>query len=273
MSTGWYRIALVDPEGTRVVVAPGEHLGAAIEIARSRAARRDEAWPVAAEQAAAGEVPLGESVGKGVVVERAAPEGLPTFHWPSGVLPSFEGARALGAVHEGHHRSVREAVHSVEAVIAGDRLVEVLMQVVELLPAADNIEVRVAGHHDAAGTTEVWLSPRMADVRKAIRFLDDHDVELLANGHVEVAVYLRKQRSTLRLAEHKTLVWLTEDPELAETFAGWMRARGVPERDELALVSTVDHYHWRPTATRTRAKLLQHLERARLRRVDSWQAA
>jgi hypothetical protein len=273
MSTGWYRIALVDPDGTRVVVAPGEHLGAAIEIAQSRASRKEDAWPIAAEQAAAGEVPLGESVGKGVVVERAAPEGLPLFRWPSGVLPTLDGARALGEVAEGHRRSVREDVHTIEAVVGGDRLVEVLMQLVELLPAADNVEVRVAGHHDAGGTTEVWLSPRMADVNKAIRFLDDHDVELLLNGHVEVAVYLRQQRSTLRLGEHKTIVWMTEDPELADTFAGWLRERGLPEREQLALVSAVDHYHWRPTATRTRKKLLQHLERARLRRVDSWQAA
>lgn len=273
MSSGWYRIALHDPDGTRIVVAPGDHLGAAIEIARSRASKRDETYPIAAELAPGGEVPLGESVGKGVVVERAAPDDLPTFHWPSGVLPTLEGARALGKVVEGHRRTVREEVHGVEALISGARLVEVFMQLVELLPAADNVEVRVAGHHDAAGTTEVWLSPRMTEVNKAIRFLDDHDVELLDNGHVEVAVYLRKQRSTLRLGEHKTLVWLTEEPALADTFAGWLRERGVPEVDHLALLSGVDHYHWRPTATRSRKKLLQHLERARLRRVDSWQAA
>lgn len=272
--SAWYRIALADVEGIRLVVAPGEHLGEAIEIAQARARRGHDTWPVAAEVAEAGEVPLGDSVGKGVMVERgAAPPGLPRFRWPSGVLPTLDGALHLQDVRDGHRRTRNGDVLATEAVVSGDRLVEVFMQVVELLPTADNVEVRVAGHHDAGGTTEVWLSPRMADVRKAIRFLDDHDVELLGNGHVEVAIYLRQQNSTLRLTEHKTLVWLTENPELADAFAGWMTERGVPARDPLALLSTVDHSHWRPTATRSRKKLLAHLERMRLRRVDSWQAA
>jgi len=274
MSQSWYRIALADGAGTRLVVAPGEHLGVAIELARARAGRGDEAWPIAAEPAAPGEVPLGESVGKGVVVERGdAPAGLELFRWPAGILPGLAGSRALGRPVEGHLRGLHGSVHALEAVVSGDRLVEVFMQLVEELPAADNIEVKVTGHHDGAGTTEVWLTPRLADVRKAIRFLDEHDVELLGNGHVEVAVYLRNQRSTLRVTEHKTIVWLTEEPELADTFAGWLVARDLPAVDPLPLVASVDHYHWRPTATRSRKKLLQHLHRLRLRRVDSWEDA
>jgi hypothetical protein len=208
-----------------------------------------------------------------VVVERDPPAGLPTFKWPTGVVPSLEGARALGPIVEGHQRSVHEAVHGVEALVAGDRIVEVFMELVELLPAADNVEVRVTGQHDGEGKAEVWLTPRLADVRRVIRFLDDHDVELLGNGHVEVAVYLRKQKSTLRMTEHKTILWLTEEPALADTFAGWLTARKVPVRDTIALVQNVEHHHWRPTKTRSRKKLVQHLLRARLRRVDSWEDA
>jgi len=276
MSEQWYRIALADGVGTRLVVAPGEDLGQAIDLARTRAGRGEAAgvWPIAAEPAAPGEVPLGESVGKGVVVERPADAAsVPVFRWPSGVLPTLEGARTLGRPVEGHARSRHGEVDAVEAVIAGDRLIETFLEIVELLPAADNIEVKVLGHHDAAGTTEVWLSPRLADVNKAIRFLDDHDVELLGNGHVEIAVYLRKQRSTLRLTEHKSILWLTEEPGLVDTFVEWIEARGAPAVTPLPHVSAVDHYHWRPSGTKSRKKLLLHLERMRLRRVDSWKDA
>jgi len=279
MSEQWYRIALADGDGTRLAVAPGEELGQAIELARARAGRGEASsiWPIAAEPAAPGEVPLGESVGKGVVVERLVAHDdvtvVPVFRWPTGVLPTLEGARALGRPTEGHERSQHGATEAVEAVIAGDRLIETFLDIVELLPAADNVEVKVTGHHDATGTTEVWLTPRLADVRKAIRFLDDHDVELLGNGHVEVAVYLRKQRSTLRLTEHKTILWLTEESGLADTFVEWLVEREVPATATLARLSAVAHYHWRPTATRNRKKLLQHLHRMRLRRVDSWKDA
>jgi hypothetical protein len=271
MSETWFRIALADGDGCRLVIAPGQHLGEAIELARARARRGKAAGvPVAAEPAPAGEVPLGESVGKGVVVERDAPEERAWFRWPSGVLPTLDGARALAGAAEGFTTSRHGETHVVEAVLGADRLVEVFMGVVERLPTADNVEIRVTGHLDGAGTSEVWLTPRMGDVRRAIRFLDDHDVELLGNGHVEVGVYLRKQRSTLRMTEHKTIRWLTEDDAMLDPFVGWLTAQGVAASSALPLVAEVDHYHWRPASTRNRKKLLQHLERLRLRRVDSW---
>jgi hypothetical protein len=272
MSEHWYRIALADRAGTRLVVAPGETLGEAIEAATARARRGDAAWPIAVEPAKPGEVPLGESVGKGVVVERDPPAGLPSFHWPRGVVPSLEGARALGAPVEAHERSKHGETFAVEARVSGERLVEMYMQLVELLPAADNVEVRVTGQHDRVGRAEVWLTPRL-DVRRAIRFLDDNDVELLGNGFVEVAVYLRKQKSTLRMTEHKTILWLSEEEAHADQFARWMIERGVPARDEIVELSSVDHYHWRPSKTKSRKKLIQHLHRARLRCVDTWEDA
>lgn len=270
MSEQWYRVALVDGDRTRVAIAPGEQLGEAIHLALARAGRK-EAWPFAVEPAAARDVPLGESVGKGVVVERGdAPAGITPFRWPSGVLPTIEGARALGHVVAGHTRTRHGDTEVVEAVVDGAELVETFHQLVELLPAADNIEVRVLGHYDQAGTTEVWLTPRLADVRKVTRFLDDHDVELLGNGHVEISVYLRKERSTLRLTEHKTIAWLTDDPGLADTFAQWLVERDLPAVATLPLVSSVDHYHWRPASTRSRKKLVQYLHRMRLRCVDTY---
>jgi hypothetical protein len=91
-------------------------------------------------------------------------------------VPSLGGARELGVPLAGHRRSRHGEVETCEVVVGGERVIEVFMQVVELLPAADNIEVRVTGHFDGDGRTEVWLTPRLGDVRRAIRFLDDHDV-------------------------------------------------------------------------------------------------
>ncbi len=269
MSEAWYRVALDDGERVQLVVAPGAHLGAAMALAHARAGQGRPLWAIAAEAAAPGEVPLGESIGKRVVVEREAPAGLPRWRWPDGVVPTLDGARRLGAPRAGFVRRRQGELHVVEATVAGDRLIETFLQLLEQLPAADNIEIKVAGHHDGAGQTEVWLTPRL-DVKKAIRFLDDHDDELLGNGHVEVAIYLRAQRCTLRLSEHKAIVWLTEDAELAEQFTSWLTAREVPAIDGLTEVASVGHYHWRGAQTRARKKLLERLHRLRLRRVDRW---
>ncbi|MCB9560014.1 MAG: hypothetical protein H6709_07560 [Kofleriaceae bacterium] len=270
MKEAWYRIILAGGDQPALVVAPGAHLGAALDVALARAARGQERWPVAAELATAGDVPLGESVGRGVVVARDAPAEVPAWRWPSGIVPTPDGARRLGAPRDGYVVHRHDAGAALEAVVAGDRVVEVFMQLVEELPSADNIEVRVAGHHGDAGISEVWLTPRLGDVRKVIRFLDDHDVELLGNGHVEVAVYVRAERATLRLTEHKRIVWVAADDEVLARGEAWLAARGVPPLDAIADLTTVDHHHYRPGKSLPRKKLLERLHRMRLRRVDSW---
>jgi len=274
MSEAWYRIALagVQASGPIVVVAPGEHLGAAIDVAVRRVGKA--AWPAAAAPAAGPDVPLGESVGKGVVVERgpAPSTALASFRWPTGLLPSLDhAAAATAAAVEGWVRRPVETIAVIEAQVTGDRTVETFLELVERLPAADNIEVKVFGHYDDAGATEVWLSPRL-DVRRAIRFLDDHDVELIDNGHVELSLYLRQERSTLRLTEHKTIVWMSEEQATVERFTGWLAALKVPAAPELVTLGDLDHYHYRPARSSPRGRLIERLKRMRLRKVDAYDA-
>jgi hypothetical protein len=264
----WYRIAMAgDSPAPRIVVASGTHLGEAIANAVRHVGRG--AWAVAAASADAGEVPLGESVGKHHVVDHGPAPDLPTgLRWALGVVPSLGDAERAATLREGWARRPGE-LGVLEALVGGDRLDEVFLDLVEHLPVADNLEVKVLDHHDGGGETEVWLSPRI-DVKRALRWLDDHDIELLHNGHVEVSIYLREQGSTLALTEHQTIVWLSEDAELTEEVAGWLGAAGLAEVPELTTLARLGHFHWRPAATSPRRRLCERLRRLGLRQVDSW---
>lgn len=275
MNRAWYRIALAQPGGAPlVVVAPGEHLGAALATAASRV---KGAWPVAVGPAQADEVPLGEAVrdrsaaiGKGVVVEAGTALELPAglAPWPTGVIPSLAVPPArLAAIRPGWVRRPDDQLVVLEAQTTGDRLVDVFLGLVERLPVADNLEVRVLGHHDGGGAAEVWLTPRL-DVRRAIRFLDDHDAELIENGHVELSVYLRREKSTLRLTEHKTVVWLSEDPATAARVAGWLDELAVPAADDLVGIAAGAHFHYRPVRSSARARMIARLGSMKLKRVS-----
>ncbi|MCE9571655.1 MAG: hypothetical protein K8W52_00725 [Deltaproteobacteria bacterium] len=263
----WYRLAIARPDGpTEIVVAPGAHLGDAIALGVRHAGRGS--WAAAAANAIAAEVPLGGSVGKNDLVVRGPdPDFSLGLRWPLGVVPSFDSARKAAAIRPGFAR--RTGDHLVlEAQLGGRELDELLLSVLERLPAADNIEIKVADHHDDHGTTEIWLSPRLG-VKKAIHWLDDHDVEWLHNGHLELAIYLRKQRSTLRLTEHKTLAWVSDDADLTAQVATWL-GEAVPELDTLSTLAQVGHFHWRPAATSARPRLIDRLRRQGLRKVDAW---
>jgi hypothetical protein len=155
----------------------------------------------------------------------------------------------------------------VEAQTDAEHVTDTFLGVLERLPSADNLEVRVLDHFETGHATEVWLTSRL-DGRKIIELIDDLDVELIDNGHVEVSVYIRKHKATLRLTEHKTVVWLSEGEALRADVLGWFRDLGVAQIDPFGTITSVPHIHYRPAKSRERKKLLEHLYRQRLRRVD-----
>jgi hypothetical protein len=263
----WYRIALARPGAAPVLVAAsGEHLGAAIAAAEHNL---PGAHAIAAEVATADQVPLGESVGKHLVVtlEEPVPDEAPAFHWPSGVLPRLGHTDALRGARRAYAIHPDDALLVIEAQTDGPHLVDLFLGLLERLPAADNLEVRVLDHFEDTGRTDVWLTSRV-NAKKILRFLDDYDVELIGNGHVELSIYVRAHRATLRLTEHKTVVWLAEERALEAEVTGWLRELEVPP-GPLVGIAGAPHFHYRPAKTRDRKKLGEELYRQRLRKVDT----
>jgi maltooligosyltrehalose synthase len=155
----------------------------------------------------------------------------------------------------------------LEAQTDADHLTDLFMGLIERLPSGDNLEIRLLDHFDDAGQTDVWLTSRV-DGKKILRFLDDHDDELFGNGHLELSIYVRAHHGTLRLTEHKTVVWLASARALEADVVRWLGELGVPRGDTLTTIKDVPHFHYRPAASRDRKKLAAELYRQRLRRVD-----
>lgn len=240
-------------------------MGQAIAEARDHV---EGSWPIAVEHAAGQDIPLGESVGKGHVLMLGAAPAVPTFRWPSGVVPALANAAAFEGVQRGWMIHENEKLFVVEAQTDDEHLTDLFLGLIERLPAADNLEVRILDHFEDATTTDVWLTSRI-DARRILRFLDDHDVEMLGNGHLELSVYVRAHKATLRLTEHKTVAWLAEDRALEGDITKWLRELDVPRVDKLVTVRDGPHFHYRPAKSRDRKKLSDELYRQRLRKVDS----
>ncbi len=262
----WYRISLARP-GTPplLVAAHGEHLGAAVAAAERHVPK---SFAIAANVADASTIPLGESVGKQHVVELGAdPDPTLVYRWPQGVLPQLGHSAALAQARSGYVIHPDPTLLVIEAMTDGEHLVDLFLGLIERLPAADNLEIKVLDHFEDAGQTDVWLTSRV-DAKKILRFLDDHDVEIIGNGHLEVAVYVRAHQGTLRLTQHKTVVWIAEQRALEHEVIGWLGELDVRPVDALVTVDDVPHFHYRPAKSRDRKKLGEQLYRQRLRRVD-----
>lgn len=269
----WYRIAIARTGKPAVLVAAaGEHLGQAIAAAEAHAG----GFVVGVEPATTDSIPLGESVGKHAIVELGELEHhADSFAWPVGVVPALhqrvEGARAGFVAHADPTSSV------FEAQLDRDDVGEAMMTIVERLPAADNLEVRLlesfepatpsAGPREPARTSiDVWLTARV-NAKKILAFLDDYDDELFGNGHIELGVYVREKTATLRLTEHKTLLWIAGDHAMDDQVRTWFTDLHLEELPALRAITQVPHVHYRPSKSRDRKKLGEALYRERLRRV------
>ena len=263
----WYRIVLGHPGATppTLVAAAGEHMGVAVAAAERHAPR---SFAIGVELAPDSDIPLGESIGKSSVVDLGAAPDLPVFHWPVGVLPALSRAPATAEVRRGWVVRPHADLLVIEAQTDADHLTDLFMGLIERLPSADNLEVRLLDHFEDAGRADVWLTSRI-DARRILRFLDDHDVELFGNGHLELSVYVRAHRATLRLTEHKTVVWLANQRALEAELVRWLGELAVPHREALVGIKDVPHFHYRTSRSRDRRKLGEELYRQRLRRVDT----
>ena len=261
----WYRIALATNAGApQLALASGDHPGVAIAEAERVIAG---SWAIAFDVATAEEIPLGEAVGKGHVVKLGpAPIELSTFKFPPGALPAVSGGVHTMAC--GWTKRSEPGILVLEAQTDADHLVDLYLGIVERLPSADNLEVRLLDHYDAAGATDVWLTSRIT-AKKILRFLDDHDAELFGNGHVELSVYARAQKATLRLTEHKTVLWLAEGNALEAEMTRWLGELGVPAVTSLPTVVDGAYHHYRTPASRDRKKLGDELFKQRMRKVDT----
>jgi hypothetical protein len=262
----WYRIAMARAgEPPAVVAVAGEHMGIAVAAAERQV---QGAFAIAAEIADDSVIPLGESLGKSALVELGPALDVPAFRWPVGVLPKLSRAAAVTGARPGWVQRGDPSLLVIEAQTTADQLTDVFLGLIERLPSADNLEVRVLDHFEDAGRADVWLTSRI-DARRILRFLDDHDEELLGNGHLELSVYVRAHRATLRLTEHKTVVWLASDGGLEADVRRWLGELAVPRVDSLVTVKDAPHFHYRPARSRDRRKLGEELYRQRLRRVDT----
>jgi hypothetical protein len=194
------------------------------------------------------------------------------FAWPPGVLPQLGHTQSLATARTGFVEHPDPKLYIVEAQTEGEILIDTFLGMIERLPAADNLEVRVLDHFEDRGQTDVWLTSRV-NAKKILSFLDDHDDELITNGHIQISIYIRKHKATLRLTEHKTVVWIADDRELAADVARWFGELKVPHLDKLDRITSVPHFHFRGAKSKDRKKLGEELFRQRLRRVDTLKTA
>jgi hypothetical protein len=258
----WYQCVVANPKdtATRVVMVRGTHLGQCIARAEQKNGR-----VIAVEPS---DAPMGEAVGKVTVERGAGPalmHGADQHGWCRGIVArglSMPLLPITGYVVHRHTSSV-----AVEAMTTASSVHDLWLTMIEQMPVIDNIEVKLLSHFGNAAHTDVWLTPRI-NGKKAVRFLDDHEADISNNGHVEAAAYARHSKSTLRLTEHKTVLWVSDTHSTVAQVESWLATAKIPQVDALPDLSSVPHLHYRIDGSSHRERMEKRVASMKLRRVD-----
>lgn len=197
--------------------ANADQLGHAIELAVTAARARKLVNPVACEATIVDEVPSGTvqfepslyCTGESHLYPIEA--GNDPFQYPVGIIPSDNGDDAdPDEIKEAYSVDIDEKPFDVEVVVDRRRIEDLFFSLVEQLPAASALEVRICGHWDNTQRTGIWLSPDWNSKRTVIDYLTTRKTDLFYSGFVEIAVYCRPQKCTLRIDDHKTIAFYSD---------------------------------------------------------------
>ena len=193
------------------------------------------------------------------------------LRYPIGIIPSDNTSHSdPDEIVEAYTVNSDETPFCVEVVVDRRRIENVFFQLVEMLPSASALEIRICGHWDDTRKTGIWLSPDWDSPKKVVSYLKRYKYDLLYNGFVEVSVYSRQEKSTLRLDDHKIIEFYSEHTRYLEDFVGNVEQLGFkPRAPFLTIARGFHHFHYRPSNSLDRVALANALEADGFRFVES----
>ncbi len=199
----------------------------------------------------------------------------PDFWFPVGVVPTPQDEERGGIdpteIREGYAIEHNEDEHALHVVVDARRLWQVFTTVFRALPSRDGLEIRLLAHWEEQEKTQVWLAPPDFSDDVILSFIQENSPDLVDNGGVELAVYCRSEQCTLRLTEHKTLVFYADDAKYLGPIEEVVKNLGFAPREPLlSIVTRCGHYHYALPGTASRSELAARLNAAGLQVVDEY---
>lgn len=192
------------------------------------------------------------------------------FMFPIGVVPSnSDGPYETEEIQEGYFCEHSDNLHSVTVVVDGRRVIEISQSIVNILPSKDGLEIQIKNHWNDQNVTEVWLAKPEFTGDAILQFLLTNEKDLISNGGVEIAVYSRKEKTTLRFTDHKIFRYYSKDKSYLDSF---VKGVAMLEFSELQkgrnIAHKYHHHHFTPKGAGTPEELKTKLSSLDFKKVS-----
>lgn len=189
-----------------------------------------------------------------------------SFRPPAGIIKSrLDGDYGEELIREGFSLAGREGgLYEVEAVVGRGRLFETFTALAGRLHSLRVFWVKIAGdwERDGEGPAEFWVNESLNTPELIADYLTAHANDTINNGHVALTAYSNAGQTNLTVDTHKTIKVLTKSARMRDRVAAALRRRGMEELAEpYSLERGYYHWHYRPTRSKSRARLVAALKR------------
>ncbi len=165
-------------------------------------------------------------------------------------------------------------IFSLELVLNKENLTPVFFELIDLLPAISLFYIYIHEHWDD-NETELWGNEWLNTPQSIKDFLQQHRVDTLENGFLEIVVYSTEADTDLRIDDHKKIQFATRNEDTFRDIIGCLLDLGYEQtRDFYDLEFGYYHFHYRLANSLNRTQFKQMLienqfQRLKERKRDS----
>jgi hypothetical protein len=187
-----------------------------------------------------------------------------TFIAPLGIVGTSEqGEHEYEQIREGFQLTKSDDIYEIEAVVERDNLLKTFFELAMRLPSIKVFWIRVAPDWEDRGWEQLWTNDKLNIIESISSFLASHFNDTVANGHVALTVYSDAGQTNLTIDTHKTIVVLTKSKKMQDRMAAGFRKMRFEELSKFySLRYDYHHYHYRPTRSKSRRRLVAALKRS-----------
>ncbi len=192
------------------------------------------------------------------------------FVFPVGIVPAnIKGPFELEEIKEGYFKENTEDQFSINVVIDGRNFHEKVIKIFNTLPSKDGFEIDIKNHWNNKDISEIWLADPTFKNDKILSYIFNNQDGLINNGGIEIAIYCRKEKATLRITDHKIVNFYAGDMTLIDTFEENLQKLGLSKLKKKRMLSRkYHHYHYCPLESLSADSFKQQLESDNFKKVD-----
>lgn len=186
-----------------------------------------------------------------------------SYKLPGGVIKCcLEGDYEIEDIAVGYTMDNDEDLICVTAVVEEHNLLSIYSRLIKTLPDIAAFWIRLQDDWEEAGKEEIYVNEELNSFDNISELIEQERLNTLENGHVTITTFSKAGKTNLNISDHKIIVALTYEIDIAERFCDLLTEEGIRVKDELVTIEYGFHHrHYRHPKSQDRQSLISLLQR------------